>query len=323
MLLDASPGATPADLDNAVADVVRIGRYQTLPPDDGRHLAGALSHRLVLGIAGQQRAGRSREEIAARVRPAWDVHAESPFIRRLQSWPRGYPGDFETVEHILDHENRATPGRLSYWLEQHALDSPIAQQHRNKVDHQARAILDAVFASASTTREPRILILAAGSSPDLRLAQSILSTQRFHVVLLDQDDDALAFGAERLPLLRDRLTLVRRNVVRGLTDVKAHGPFDLVLAGGLFDYLPDRVASLVLRHAREHLLVDGGRVVFTNIGDQNPYRTWIEYLGDWRLIHRSAADLRHLCAQAGFGEAAMSVTFERTRLAAIVSCQAA
>lgn len=50
---------------------------------------------------------------------------------------------------------------------------------------------------------------------------------------------------------------------------------------------------------------------------------WTEYLGDWRLIHRSEADLRHLCAQAGFGDAAVSATFERTRLAAIVTCQAA
>lgn len=323
MVLDDPPTATNPDLHRAVADVVRFGRAQRLSSEDGRHLAGALSHRLVLGIAEQQRAGRTREEIADAVRPAWDVHAESPFIRRLQTWPRGYPGDFETVEHILEHENRATPGRLSYWLEQHALDSPIAQQHRNKVDLQARAILEAVFASASASREPRILILAAGSSPDLRQVQTILSAQRFRVVLLDQDDDALRFGADRLPLLRDRLKLVQRNVVRGPHDVKVHGPFDLVLAGGLFDYLPDRVAGLVLRHAREHLLVDGGRFVFTNIADQNPYRTWIEYLGDWRLIHRSEAALRQLCADAGFRDTAVSVTFERTRLAAIVSCQAA
>jgi hypothetical protein len=324
MVLDEPQTLAPAStLDHAVADVVRLARYRALPPDEGRHVAGALVHRLILAIVDEQRAGCSRADLARRLRPAWDVHAASPFIHRLQCWPRGYPGDFETIEHILLQENRAAPGGLSYWLEQHALDSPIAQQHRNKVDLQARAILEAAVAGAAGGEEPRILVLAAGASPDLRQVEGLLAALPFRAVLLDQDDAALAFGADRLPRLRDRVTFVRRNVVRGLHELTAHGPFHLALAGGLFDYLPDRVAMLLLRHVREQLLADGGRIVFTNIAAGNPYRAWIEHLADWRLIHRSEADLRRLCRQAGFDEQAVSVAFERTGLAAIVTCQAA
>ena len=29
------------------------------------------------------------------------LHARSPFVARLQAWPRGYAGDFETVEYIV------------------------------------------------------------------------------------------------------------------------------------------------------------------------------------------------------------------------------
>src|SRR5437588_819468 len=42
-------------------------------------------------------AGRIRESIV----PSRQVLATSPFIRRCQEWPRGYAGDFETVEYMM------------------------------------------------------------------------------------------------------------------------------------------------------------------------------------------------------------------------------
>lgn len=307
-------------LDAVVADVVQAGARHDLPDAEGQHLALTLSHALIRQIAELESEGWSRDQIVERLQPARAVHAESPFIRRLQVWPRGYPGDFESVEYILRQRNQAPRGRLSFWLEQYALDSPIAQQHRNKVDLQARAILEAVLCGPAVSG-PRLLVLAAGGSPDLRQIQSLLAMRAFTAVLLDQDPDALSVSAQALPLIRDRLVLVNRNVVRGLPDVRRHGPFALVLAGGLFDYLPDRVATLVLREARERLLGPGGRFVFTNIAAPNPYRAWIEHLGDWRLIHRTEADLRTLCRQAGFCASSVSIGTDRTGLALIVECQ--
>jgi extracellular factor (EF) 3-hydroxypalmitic acid methyl ester biosynthesis protein len=307
-------------LDLAVADVVRRGLDRYTNADEGRHRAATLSHRLILGIADEVRAGRTRDHIASRVRPAWDVHAQSPFIRRLQLWPRGYPGDFETVEYILEQRNRAAPETLAYYLEQHALDSPIAQQHRNKVALQARAILDAVADAEDADRPARILVLAAGSGADVAMVQRELVGRDVQLVLLDQDRDALDFAMNRLTRVRAQVTPVCRNVIRGLGTVRQHGPFDLVLAGGLFDYLSDNVAVGVMRQAHERLLAPGGRFFFTNIGVDNPYRLWIEYLGDWRLIHRSADDVRALCAAAGFSTQQVEVTTERTGLALIVTC---
>ena len=41
-----------------------------------------------------------------------------------------------------------------------------------------------------------------------------------------------------------------------------------------------------------------GRIVFTNIATGNPYRVWIGYLGEWKLIERSEADIAALCRAA-------------------------
>ena len=309
-------------LEDIVQEFERLGQYSHIAPKDGLHLAISLTHRSMRAMAELQELGWSRERIRALLEPAKRVHAESPFIRRLQTWPRGYAGDFETIEYLMRQENHAEPGRLAFWLEQYALDASLSQQHRNKVDLQARVILDAVLGGANDEEAPRILVLAAGASPDLRQVQDLLARRSFHAVLLDQDADALAFSQQALPLIADRLTLVRRNVVRGLRDVRAHGPFNLVLAGGLFDYLPDPVAVLVLRQAREHLLAPGGRFVFTNISDANLCRPWMEHLTDWTLIHRTTTDVRDLCTAAGFAPEAVSLMRERTGLTLVATCEA-
>ncbi len=308
-------------LDVIASEIARLGRHLQIPAADGLHLAVSLTHRAMLAITELRTLGWSRDRIRQRLEQARAIHAESPFIRRLQEWPRGYQGDFETIEYLVQQRNRAEPGRLSFWLEQYALSSALAQQHRNKVDLQAHAVLDTVFAPANSADPPRLLVLAAGGSPDLRLVQSVLATQRFHAVLLDQDADALAFSAGQLPLIADRLTLVNRNVVRGLPSVRAHAPFNLVLAGGLFDYLPAKLATMVLRYTREHLLTPGGRVFFTNIAEPNLCRVWMEHLVNWELIHRTDNDLRALCLDAGFSEANITVTSDRTAMTFIVTCR--
>lgn len=282
--------------------------------------AVAFSDALVLALEQCSQAGWSREQMREAVAPARDTYAASPFATRLQTWPRGYPGDFETVEYILDLQNQADPGTFAYGLEQVALDSPIAEQHRNKVRAQAQAILRAAVEHRDRPGGARVLVIASGGAADVRLVQDELFDLGTQIVLLDQDADALAFALERLPRLAPSVTAVCRNVVRGVMAVRALGPFDLVVAGGLFDYLPDEVITRVLQQARERLLTPCGQVLFTNIALENPFRLWIECLADWRLIHRGANDLRRLCMVAGFGPHEVSIETDATGLALIARC---
>ena len=308
------------DLQAIVEDIVHLGSFSDIAASEGLHLAISLTHRLVITIVRLEAGGHTRQELLGVLQRARSVHAGSPFVRRLQEWPRGYAGDFETVEYLLQQRTRAVVGSFAYFLEQYALGSPIAQQHRNKVDVQARELLSAVLRPTGSA-VPRILVLAAGGSPDLRQVESTLAQYAFEATLLDQDKDALAFSASNLPLIRDRLSLVCANVVRGLPEAAKSGPFDLVVAGGLFDYLPDRAAISVLRQTRSRLLRAGGQFLFTNVSSGNPYQAWIEYMADWFLIHRSASDVRALCASAGFPDSAVSIDVDRTGLTLIVKCR--
>lgn len=81
---------------------------------------------------------------------------------------------------------------------------------------------------------------------------------------------------------------------KALPALAAQGPYDLILAGGLFDYLPDRAARFVAGQAINKLCKPGSLFYFANIGKGNPYRYWAEYLSDWVLIERDEPGIRRL-----------------------------
>ena len=295
-----------------VRDLVALDR-----PDDGCVPADPVYfHRLVqagTALCGAlfeaERAGCSRATLRDLLEPVRRMHARAPFISRLQIWPRGYQGDFETIECIW--QSRAAGADATSWcLERLALTSPIAQQHRNKVFEQARQI------RAAVRRKPaRILVLACGGCPDVREASLMpADLADVELVLTDADADALTFARAVLGPVADRCRFERGDVIRALR--RATGTFDLILAGGLFDYLTDRISRRVIDLATSRLAADGV-FFFTNIAAGNPYRTWIEYFGDWQLLERSEADIHELVANVPGCDA--SIARDATGLALLVS----
>ena len=257
------------------------------------HRVVALIHEICDALYDAEAAGVPPDQLRAIVAGARAVHAQSSFIRRLQEWPRGYPGDFETIERLWQAENYETPGTVGHAFETYALSSSIAQQHRNKVALQAACIRQAMAGG----RRARVLSIGCGSSPDLR---SVIdqTTAASEFVLCDSDPDALEHSRTRLGAIADQCYFVQGMVPRVLRRVRGPERFDLILAGGLFDYLSDRFIVRTLHESWHDLLAPEGRILFTNIGRGNPFRVWLEYLANWRLIERSESDIVELCRSA-------------------------
>jgi|SRR5450631_156784 len=193
---------------------------------------------------------------------------------------------------ILSGRCVSQKGTLAYHLERYVLDCPASQQHRNKVAAQA----DLIRSTITETPGAVILVVACGGCPDLRMLLHELKTFRGQLWLNDIDREALERSANRIAKAFLGVRSIPGNVVELLRDAKSLPRFDLIVAGGLFDYLEDRVARFVIKGAYS-CLRPKGRFFFTNIG-RNPYRPWMEYCGEWFLHERDAATLNRLATES-------------------------
>jgi hypothetical protein len=264
-----------------------------------------------------ENAGIGKREILSHLDAVRTIHGSSPFIARAQNWPRGYVGDFETIEYLCAAENRAPAGTMAHALEDLALRSPITGQHRNKLAFQA----DAVLAVCRRAGSARILSIGCGGCRDIRSVVSELLPTAAEFVLCDFDDEALAFALHALGPLASRCTYLNATVPRVLRKLVPYGPFDLVIAGGVFDYLPDRGVTLSLQSMWQTLLASEASLIFTNIKRGNPFRVWLEYLASWELTERDEDDILTSCRESGIPQSAVRVATDRTGLALLVTCQ--
>jgi len=301
-----------ANLERVVADFLNISCRPA--PDDLRCLQTVIGmHSLACATRVAEASGVLPPEILRVVEPARRAHAMSPLINRFQTWPRGYPGDFETIEWLYESRNEAEPGTFAFSLEQCALNSVLAQQHRNKIDWQARRAED--ICSSCHDKSPRILSVGCGGSIDLRQCLKHLQNVDAEIVLNDYDAGALQHSAARLSGLRS--TLIKGHVLRAAREILGNGPYDLVLAGGLFDYLLDeQLQSLLPRLVGS--LSPNGALCFTNMVSDNPYRTWMTYFANWALIHRSEVEVNRLVHSIRRNDVSWNATRDATGLAILV-----
>ncbi|MEU3644080.1 class I SAM-dependent methyltransferase [Lentzea sp. NPDC034063] len=279
-------------LSDAVDGFLRSEREFNLTDPSTHMLVGGRLRTLGAQIGTSVAAGIPDEDIAAVVQPARSACSRSPFMRDENEWARGYPSDYKLVEHVMAQANEAAPGTLGWHVETNLQNSPITQQQRNRVMHQARLISDTLTAPRNGPRS--ILVIAAGAAPDLRLIPPGIVRPGDRFVLTDVDPDALELAEKRLGPLNDVTTSISGNVFRALPKLAELGPFDLVLVNGLYDYLNDRAAVRLTEAVLTRLCRPGGTFYFSSITSGNPFRWSLEYLMDWSVIERDEAAVRAL-----------------------------
>jgi extracellular factor (EF) 3-hydroxypalmitic acid methyl ester biosynthesis protein len=268
----------------------RLSRLPTRGPDgELYHQALAALHELLACASAAERAGVSYPEMRAATAQARALCGRcSRTLAHTQSWPRGYPGDFELVERLLDGDPGGEAGTLERALETCVLQLPIVWQHRVKVAWQAGLVRRRLGGPGPI----RVLSIGCGGARDLlRLEPHELG--RLEIVLNDLDADALALAAARLAGGVRKLTCLRGNALRSTTKMRAEGPFDVIVVGGLLDYLPERAARTLLSQAGG-MLSPEGLLGVTNIAAPSPWRPMLQLLAGWTLIERSHDEMSRL-----------------------------
>lgn len=249
------------------------------------------------------------EQIGAYVfRETFPLFMQSPFVDRSFSKPRGYAGDSETIDMIYRNEP-AGVGRLGPLIDAWGLAAAAPVAVRNRRGMMTRTIRERTRRAEGTTR---ITSLASGPARELfdLFAEDGVDAK---AICIDIDPSALeAASAEaETRAVADRFTFARENVIRlsrnrGTTEVE---PQDVVYSLGLMDYLPDDLVVGVLNWIHAHLK-PGGLSVIGNFDVVNPDKPYMDHVLEWKLIHRSPAQLEELYRRSWFADAEVEVRHE-------------
>ncbi|HEV3022900.1 MAG TPA: class I SAM-dependent methyltransferase [Pirellulales bacterium] len=242
-----------------------------------------------------------------------------PMQLRARTKPRGYAGDHELFAWICDgYETEHPLGRLfdRYFQQQAAVEAV-----RARTDQLAAAIATRVVREHRSEVPFKLVNVGAGPAIDVERALNLLGeprSRRLAVTLLDVDGEALAHARQRLTGLvhDDQLMLVRDNLYRLADKPNAAAPLagaDLVICAGFFDYLADEPAAALLQLFWQQL-APGGMLLVGNFAPHCPTRAYMEWIGNWYLIYRTAADLVALAERAGIPASCRSVGAERLGL---------
>ncbi len=231
--------------------------------------------------------------------------------------PRGYAGDFEMLARICDDYRCDHP--LGQAFDAFFQSQAAPQAVRARTEQTAAAIASDCLSRDRT--EYHVVSVGSGPGLDVCRALSMLPKDRrsaIRVTLLDMDPDALDFARVRLePLLpggvKGTLTCIRTNLFRlpqNADPSVALEPADFLVCSGLFDYLEDEPAASMLGWFWEQL-APGGLLLVGNFAPHNPTRAYMEWIGNWYLIYRTADALGELAAQAGIPAGQVRMGSER------------
>lgn len=261
-----------------------------------------------------------RADIPAEVRQSLGVRLQRemlPYVllmrsgERIYAKPRGYAGDFLTIEFIYADVAEGA-GRLGPLLDRCCLDQPAAQAVRSRRALLAEEITRTV--AECSGRPAHVLTMACGPAREIfDVFETLDDPARLVATCLDIDLQALA----HVDALRDERGLRRHvhlqnaNLVYLATGRQKLDlpPQDLAYSIGLIDYFNDTFVVRLLDYVHS-LLRPGGRVILGNFHPRNPSKAFMDHVLDWKLIHRDEDDMNRLFRESRFGVPCDEIRFE-------------
>lgn len=228
--------------------------------------------------------------------------------------PHGYAGDFEIIDRIYQHWISPDP-QLAKWDECfHTLAAPCAV--RNRKDYFQSWLRQ--WEERNNSHEIRVLNIGCGPCRDVFEYLDNHHNSRAVFECVDHESKAIAYAKGVCQSFLDRIEFQQANAFR----YQPACPPDLIWSAGLFDYLNDRLATLLLRRLWRWL-PSGGELVIGNFSPANSTRDWMELMGGWKLHHRNETDLATLAQQAGIPDNAIQIKCEPEKVNLFLHAQKA
>jgi extracellular factor (EF) 3-hydroxypalmitic acid methyl ester biosynthesis protein len=232
-------------------------------------------------------------------------------VNRIYTKPRGYAGDFLTIEWMYRNEvdGHSASGKA---IDSAFLERPAAKAVRNRRRLLADEIGEAVEAGGN------VMSMACGPAEELfDVFGALDDTSKLKATCLDIDLQALALVGDRRDktAFKRQMRLEQANLVymaTGRTKLELP-PQQLAYSIGLIDYFQDRFVIGLLDWIHG-MLAPGGKCILGNFANDNPDRALMDHVLDWKLIHRDEDDMNRLFAASKFGAPCSEIRYEPERV---------
>jgi SAM-dependent methyltransferase len=237
------------------------------------------------------------------------------YNRHVIDKPFGYHGDFMIIDEI--YKNKPDTIGIERCMDNYFLKTAASIATRNRKEDFKKYLLD--FVKKNLNKDLRILDLASGPCTDIIEFFDCLGADARRVFMdcLDHDANAIEYSKEKLKdkAFKNQIRFLQKNAIK-LALTKNIGlylsdKYDLIFSTGLFDYLDEKISTLLIKNMKE-LLAANGILIISNYRDRwsNPSRHFMEWGGDWELVYRLEDEFLKLFVNAGFSRNNLSLKYE-------------
>ena len=210
------------------------------------------------------------------------------FITQIAYKPLGYAGDFRTLDAIYNRSySSSTYGRL---LDMYMINIELGDSVRHRSEY-----ITSHLETYIKHNPVNVLSLASGPCNEMGSFDRLATKYGVNIdlSLLDIEKKALEFCEKKAEGLKlSNITYYEQDILK-FKHSSSQSKYHLIYSLGLFDYLEDRLFSL-LAVKMFNLLEEGGTLVIGNVSDRNPSRALLSLVGDWNRIHRNEQSLKLL-----------------------------
>ena len=239
---------------------------------------------------------------------------------RCFAQPRGYAGDFQTIDMLYGNKPAGT-GRTGPVVDSCVLNLAVAKAIRNRRRALAAEILKSY---AATSKEFHVACLACGPASEIfDVFEKAADKDRLQVSCIDTDREALSHVAARAKAqkLGNQLQTHHGNLIYFATGRQELdlAPQDLIYSLNLTDYFSDEMAVTLINWIYDELR-PGGHAILGNFHPRNPSRGLMDHVLDWRLTHRDEAAMNQLFLGSKFAKPCSRVFFEDEGIYLFAEC---
>jgi SAM-dependent methyltransferase len=211
-----------------------------------------------------------------------------PYTRWGLVKPRGYPGDATLMDFAYGHPsvkahiaNAGAPAAKIYAATSQAKQS---QSARERIE-----LLQGELSALSGSRGLKVISVAAGHARELENLPPSVRSKLSCFTAIDTDPYSLKEAEKSAGGIPFKP--VRKNAITESFDSIESG--DLVYSLGLFDYLTDEHAQVVLEKMLA-LTASGGKCIIANLAPSAANLGYCEAIMDWWMITRSKEQINAL-----------------------------